>query len=360
MKRALDLTILGLSAPIALPLTAITAVALRASQGGKVIFRQTRVGLHKREFTLLKFRTMRNDCDADGQLLPDSDRITRIGRIIRKLSLDELPQLVNILRGEMSFVGPRPLLPVYVDSYTGREHLRHSVRPGITGLAQVNGRNSLNWNDRLELDVQYVESHSVLLDVKILWRTLTQAVIGADVSVIAGETGDPLHVERAYPRTEHFALRRLYRRDLGLRVEWFNDDLVNRYMQVGCVSLESTEAWYENATRDRERYEFSVVDTQRGTVIAMSGLRHIGVPDRVSFYVVVDPELHHRGLGRVATSLTLDWARHNSRWRIVHLTVHRDNRAALQIYEELGFRVTSRGEDRYEMELALDEPASVP
>lgn len=153
----------------AIPLAAI-AVAIRVSMGPPVLFRQVRPGLDAQPFTLIKFRTMR---DGPGD---DAERITRLGRFLRSTSLDELPELWNVLRGEMSLVGPRPLLMEYLDKYTERQALRHSVRPGITGLAQVRGRNLVDWEDRLELDVQYVEQWSLWLDLKILARTLVTVV----------------------------------------------------------------------------------------------------------------------------------------------------------------------------------------
>lgn len=169
-KRALDALVAATSLVVgAIPLAAI-AVAIRVSMGPPVLFRQVRPGLDAQPFTLIKFRTMR---DGPGD---DAERITRLGRFLRSTSLDELPELWNVLRGEMSLVGPRPLLMEYLDKYTERQALRHSVRPGITGLAQVRGRNLVDWEDRLELDVQYVEQWSLWLDLKILARTLVTVV----------------------------------------------------------------------------------------------------------------------------------------------------------------------------------------
>lgn len=169
-KRCFDLIAAScLSAIAALPM-AVVALAIRLTMGRPILFRQVRPGLGGEPFTLVKFRTMR-DGPAD-----DAARITRLGQLLRSTSLDELPELWNVLRGEMSLVGPRPLLMEYLDKYTERQALRHSVRPGITGLAQVSGRNELSWDEQLKLDVEYVENWSLLLDLRILARTLAAVV----------------------------------------------------------------------------------------------------------------------------------------------------------------------------------------
>lgn len=170
-KRLFDLAaVLVLGLP-ALVVGIAVAVLVRSRLGSPVLFRQRRPGRHARPFGLYKFRTMTDARDSSGKLLPDEVRLTRIGRILRKLSLDELPQLVNVLRGDMSLVGPRPLLMQYVERYTPRQARRMEVRPGITGWAQVNGRNALSWEERFELDVWYVDHRSLALDLKILALT---------------------------------------------------------------------------------------------------------------------------------------------------------------------------------------------
>ena len=173
-KRLFDVLVTGLSVPLWLPLLGAVALLVRRNLGTPVVFRQTRPGLHGRPFTLYKFRTMTDARDGEGHLLPDAERLPPFGRFLRSTSLDELPELWNVLRGDMSLVGPRPLLMQYLDRYTPRQARRHQVRPGITGLAQVSGRNALSWEDRFELDVWYVENHSLGLDLKILWQTIAK------------------------------------------------------------------------------------------------------------------------------------------------------------------------------------------
>lgn len=172
LKRLLDVTVAALAlAVFAVPMAAV-AVAIRCTMGRPVLFRQVRPGRARKPFSLCKFRTMSDTCDPQGRLLPDRARLTRLGRFLRATSLDELPQLWNVLRGDMSLVGPRPLLCRYLPYFTDRESLRFDVRPGITGWAQIHGRNRVAWDDRLELDAWYVEHWSLALDLRILARTV--------------------------------------------------------------------------------------------------------------------------------------------------------------------------------------------
>ncbi|MBQ8878225.1 MAG: sugar transferase [Lachnospiraceae bacterium] len=183
IKRLLDM-ILSLIALIVLsPVFLIVAVLVRIKLGSPVIFHQKRPGYQEKIFKLCKFRTMTEAKDAEGNLLPDAERLTPFGNFLRKTSLDELPELWNILKGDMSIVGPRPLLVGYLPYYTKREQLRHSVRPGLTGLAQVSGRNFIAWDERLAKDVEYVQNISFLTDIKILWKTVMVVLKKDDVAV---------------------------------------------------------------------------------------------------------------------------------------------------------------------------------
>jgi lipopolysaccharide/colanic/teichoic acid biosynthesis glycosyltransferase len=174
VKRFFDIVVSILALLVLSPVLAILAFQVRQKLGRPVLFRQTRPGLHERPFAILKFRTMTDDRDADGSLLPDSDRLPPFGRFLRSTSLDELPELWNVLKGDMSLVGPRPLLMEYLELYSDEQARRHEVRPGITGWAQVNGRNALTWEDKFSLDVWYVDNHSLWLDLKILALTLAK------------------------------------------------------------------------------------------------------------------------------------------------------------------------------------------
>ena len=178
-KRVMDVAIaLLLLVALSLPML-IVAMVVRWKMGAPVLFRQTRPGRNREPFELMKFRTMNDATDSQGSVLPDEARLTPAGRWLRRLSLDELPQLFNVLRGDMSLVGPRPLLMEYLPLYTPEQARRHAVRPGITGWAQVNGRNAVSWEERFRLDVWYVDHHSFWLDLRILWLTLLR-VLRAD------------------------------------------------------------------------------------------------------------------------------------------------------------------------------------
>jgi len=175
-KRLLDLMLVLLSAPCWVPLLGVLAALVRLQLGAPVFFKQPRPGLRGRIFTLLKFRTMTDARDASGSLLPDAQRLTPFGNWLRRTSLDELPELLNVLRGEMSLVGPRPLLVQYLERYTPEQARRHDVSPGLTGWAQINGRNALSWPDKLKLDLWYVDHRSLRLDLQILALTLRKVV----------------------------------------------------------------------------------------------------------------------------------------------------------------------------------------
>jgi undecaprenyl phosphate N,N'-diacetylbacillosamine 1-phosphate transferase len=180
-KRAFDLVVVVPVSILMLPVFLVVAFIVWLDIGSPIIFRQTRAGKNDKPFTLYKFRTMKDTRDAEGKLLPDTERLTRVGAFLRRSSLDELPQLWNILKGEMSLVGPRPLYVAYLPYYTERECRRHWVRPGITGLAQVNGRTSLLWEDRLDLDVQYVEDLSLWGDIEIIFKTFYKVMFQEDI-----------------------------------------------------------------------------------------------------------------------------------------------------------------------------------
>jgi lipopolysaccharide/colanic/teichoic acid biosynthesis glycosyltransferase len=182
MKRLFDLLLsLGGLVVLSMPLLLLWVLVHR-KLGSPVLFRQVRPGLHGRPFMMVKFRTMTDERGADGELLPDAQRLTAFGRFLRASSLDELPELWNVLRGEMSLVGPRPLLMEYLPLYSPEQARRHEVRPGITGWAQVNGRNALSWEERFKLDIWYVDHRSLWLDLRILWLTVRKVIVREGIS----------------------------------------------------------------------------------------------------------------------------------------------------------------------------------
>lgn len=181
-KRLLDVVLVALNAPLWVPLLLITALLVRIKLGSPVFFRQSRPGSNECIFELIKFRTMLDAKDAAGQPLSDEARLTPFGRKLRSTSLDELPELWNVLKGEMSLVGPRPLLVQYLPRYSVEQRKRHLVPPGLTGWAQVNGRNAISWDEKFALDVWYVEHRTLGLDVKILWQTVGQVLNRSGIS----------------------------------------------------------------------------------------------------------------------------------------------------------------------------------
>ena len=191
IKRPHDLILVLLAIIVLSPVIAIVAVLTKIILGGSVLFRQPRPGLNENIFTMYKFRTMTNQKDSQGQLLPDCDRLHKFGRFLRSTSLDELPEFINILKGDMSFVGPRPLLVQYLPLYNENQKLRHTVRPGLSGLAQVNGRNAITWEEKFHLDVEYVSKISFVDDWKILLLTIKKVFIREGIDSKASVTMDP-------------------------------------------------------------------------------------------------------------------------------------------------------------------------
>ena len=182
LKRAFDIAASASALVVPSPVLAITAHKVKKELGSPVLFRQTRPGLHGKPFEMIKFRTMKDAIDSAGNPLPDSERLTDFGRALRNSSLDELPELWNVVKGDMSLVGPRPLLMEYLPLYSKEQARRHNVRPGITGYAQVNGRNAIGWDKKFELDTWYVDNQSLWLDIKILLKTVKKVVVKDGIS----------------------------------------------------------------------------------------------------------------------------------------------------------------------------------
>lgn len=195
-KRGMDLSLVVITAPLTLPLALVTAAALLITQGRPLFYCQDRSGIQGATVSVIKFRTMEPEKGQSGQVLLDHERVGRVGRLVRRLSLDEIPQLLNVVNGTMSIVGPRPLPVRYTPVMRERERLRFHVRPGITGLSQVSGRNSLSWDERLELDARYVEGLSFVLDSRILLQTFVAVLGGRGYTETAQETMEDLDVGR--------------------------------------------------------------------------------------------------------------------------------------------------------------------
>ena len=196
-KRLIDFTIVFIALLIIWPILLIITIWLHfANKGAGAFFTQERPGKDGKIFKVIKFKSMTDERDENGNLLPDAQRLTKVGKFVRKTSIDELPQLINVLKGEMALIGPRPLLPEYLPYYTEREQLRHTVRPGITGWAQVNGRNNCSWNEKLEYDAYYVEHLNLFMDCKVILMTIKNVLSGKDINVVPGLKACKLNVER--------------------------------------------------------------------------------------------------------------------------------------------------------------------
>jgi len=182
MKRIFDLIVVSISLPFLLPSVAIIAILIRIRLGSPIFFKQARPGLNGEIFNMYKFRTMTNECDKNGALKPDNLRLTKFGQFLRSTSLDELPGLWSVMKGDMSLAGPRPLLIEYLPLYSKKQSRRHEVKPGITGWAQVNGRNAISWDEKFDLDVWYVDNQSIWLDIKILWLTVKKVIMRDGIS----------------------------------------------------------------------------------------------------------------------------------------------------------------------------------
>lgn len=201
-KRFFDVIMSLIGIIVFLPIMIVVALLIKIDLGNPVIFRQKRPGKDEHIFEIYKFRTMVDKKDNNGNLLPDKDRITKLGSLLRKTSLDELPQLFNIIKGDMSVIGPRPLTIKYLDYYTEREKKRHTVRPGLSGLAQVNGRNNLDWDSRLELDVKYVENITFFNDIKLIFKTVGKVLKREDIIVYGTTDLKALNIEREFKKNK--------------------------------------------------------------------------------------------------------------------------------------------------------------
>ncbi|QBK68120.1 sugar transferase [Acinetobacter johnsonii] len=199
IKRLLDIIIASIALILLSPLYVFVAYKVKKNLGSPVLFRQVRPGLHGKPFEMIKFRTMKDAVDKQGNLLPDSERLTPFGQMLRSTSLDEMPELWNVIKGDMSIVGPRPLLMEYLPLYNAEQAKRHNVRPGMTGHAQVNGRNAISWEEKFKLDTWYVENQSIWLDFKIMLKTVKKVIAKDDIN----EAGEVTMTKFTGTKTDH-------------------------------------------------------------------------------------------------------------------------------------------------------------
>lgn len=321
IKRILDI-LCALAAMIVFCwLYAIIAILVRIKLGSPVIFRQRRPGYKEKIFTMYKFRTMSDDRDEKGDLLPDKDRLTKFGKILRSTSLDELPEAMNILKGDMSIIGPRPLAVQYLPYYTEEERHRHDVRPGLSGLAQVNGRNALQWEEKFSYDLKYVSNVTWAQDIKIVLKTVKKMLERNDV-VVRG-TGKTIDFDR-YRRLQtkegglkmvlgkKIYLRAMEREDMDLYWDMINDPNISNQI-VGWsfpISKYEQERWYEKAVADKKNIKLTIVDKETKKPVGMVTLSSIDWQNRSARHGM---KLHtscpkRRGIGTDAVMTLMKFA----------------------------------------------------
>ena len=338
-KRGLDFVGAGIALVVLSPVIGVAAVAVRKKLGSPVIFKQARPGLGEEIFTLYKFRSMLDMDEANG-VLTNEQRLTSFGQKLRALSLDELPSLINVLRGDMSLVGPRPLRVDYLKHYSPRQARRHEVRPGITGLAQVKGRNSLSWDDRFEMDVEYVDSRRLGLDFRIIVATVFQVFRRSDIE------GDGMGAMSAFVgrRPEDGLTEEpLAEEWLKKRVELLNNPEIRKGITINFEpTIEGTCKWFASIKEKTERRDWVYLNEFREPV-AMAGLSGVGEPD-LNLYIFVDPAQQGGGYGRMVVNRLIYRARTYGAYRLF-LEVKQENDPAIRLYESLGFKRMSEVRD---------------
>lgn len=313
-KRVIDTAFIVITAPVTIVAGLITALLVRIFMGSPVFYRQQRIGLNEKTFELLKFRSMLPDADASGTVLSDSERLTRFGTWLRRSSLDELPQLINILRGDMSLVGPRPLLVHYLPFYSDYERARHHVRPGITGAAQVGGRNLLGWDERLAMDAEYSRHATLRDDLRIVFRTI-QGVLRSE-GVVADESTliEDLDVYRSYPSHGCYRLRRVEEDKLSPK----------------------ERLWAE--TMDDSSIDLLAVTTkEKDELVAIIGVESSPQDHLPLVHIVVNPEQNDLSVEETSLALMLEFMRSRVGFAGVITTIPREKNSSLKVFQEKGF-----------------------
>lgn len=340
LKRMFDTTLIIATAPLTIPATALTALLVRINMGKPILFRHQRVGLGEESFELLKFRSMLPETDSQGNQLSEGERLTAFGRLLRRSSMDELPQLLNVLRGEMSLVGPRPLKVEYVPFYTQKERARHSVRPGITGSAQVSGRNNLDWDMRLALDTAYAREGTLLDDVKILWRTFASLTGSKDAFPDSFDHEEDFDEFRSYPSNGSYALRRIEPRDAETFVRWFDKQPLPEVMAIDeSDNPEGIHAWLKSARLDPHRKDLVLYDLQTRQPVAIAGYRSRADGFCPDIYLVVDPEQDEHQTERVALNMLLEFVKMQGDVDSAAVEIPSDREKSIVMFQSHGFAI---------------------
>jgi len=338
-KPTLDFLVALIGLLVLSPIFLFVMIALAIANNGKPFFFQKRPGKNEKIFSIIKFKSMNDRKDAQGNLLSDAQRLTPIGAFVRKTSLDEIPQLINVLKGDMSLIGPRPLLISYLPYYTKRENLRHTVRPGITGLAQISGRNTINWDERLELDAQYVENLSFKNDLLIFLQTIKSVINRRDIVVIPGEMFTTLDKYREIEKMFKLKAKYFDKKDISTKVLWMNDKRINHQMFFDLpATVENTQKWFEHNIGNKNRVDFSFITN--GSYVAMGGFTNIDhIANHAEFYVMVNPEMHGKGIGGKVSYWMYNYAFVKLNLNKIYLYTNKDNVSAYKIYERAGFKL---------------------
>ncbi len=342
------------------PVMLILICAGIVQYNGKPFFTQQRIGYKEKIFRLIKFRTMNERRDLQKNLLPDNERLTSFGKFMRKTSLDELPQLINVIKRDMSMIGPRPLLIKYLPWYTIAERRRHKVMPGLTGLAQVKGRNQLSWDQRLQLDALYATTISFSLDLKIIFQTLQIIFTAKHISVDPRSIMDDLDVERKNKRSyrigENFILRKPTLQDTEQLLAVKNNmeatqSLVDTHQ---AYDHDAIQKWITFHTRQSENDLFVIEDLANQKIIGHIALYDINpFSESCEFGILIGlPDYWQRGIGRIATTEMIEIAFHELMLNSIFLDVLQSNTRAVNLYLSLGFEVIK--------ETPVTNPGGVP
>lgn len=342
-KRLFDIAVSVVVLLTFSPVFIVLMLLVRVKLGSPVFFTQERPGLYGKPFRLIKLRTMLEAYDSFGNPLPNEQRYTKFGNLLRSSSLDELPALWNVLKGEMSLVGPRPLLMDYLPLYTPEQAKRHNVRPGITGWAQVNGRNAISWEEKFKLDVWYVDNQSLWLDIKILFLTVKKVFIREGITpdhsmVTPRFTGK---VNKELQR--RYVLRKIEEKDLPTRVEWLNDPSIYQTVNIQVpVLMENTLQWFKKVKSNSARAD--LVLERDGEIVAMSGLTNIvgGISEGYTF---VHPDLKGQGIGTISHFMRALYGFQFLKLKAIKTIIDEDNFASRRVVEKVGYYIDGSKED---------------
>lgn len=330
VKRFLDIIISGLALIALSPILVVFTGLGVLGMGGNPFFVQERPGKDEKIFKLIKFRTMTYKKDVNGSVSPDDERVNAYGRFLRSTSIDELPELINIFKGDMSIVGPRPLLVEYLPYYTEEEKKRHDVRPGLTGLAQINGRNAISWKERFKLDNYYVDNISLSMDLKIIVSTIAKVIKRSDILVGRQIPAGRLDVARAT------TIRRFEKSDVPNKVRWINDEQNNKYLHYELPLREDkTMEWFEN-NRDRtDRYD-AVIELS-GKPVGIIGLLDIRNGEAEYYITVGEQYAKDKGVASHATLQLFDYAFNQLKLSRIKCYTEVENVSAQGLFEKCGF-----------------------